>query len=88
MVSDRELERIYKAVANRRRIAILRLLKGVTRSNVGDIARTIKLSLKSTSRHLQVLVSAGFVVADQQSLYVFYKLEPQSDHITRIVKSL
>lgn len=78
MVSDRELEKIYKAVANRRRIAILRYLKSGN-ATVGEVAKAIKLSLKSTSRHLQVLAGVGLIVAEQRGLYVHYTFNQKSE---------
>ncbi|MEK7613800.1 MAG: metalloregulator ArsR/SmtB family transcription factor [Patescibacteria group bacterium] len=85
MVSDRELEKVYKAVANRRRIAILRYLKSGS-ATVGEVAKAIKLSLKSTSHHLQLLSSTGFVVSEQHGLYMHYTLNLKSDSF-RIVRS-
>jgi DNA-binding transcriptional ArsR family regulator len=85
MVNERELERVLKAAANRKRIAILRLLKSGS-ATVGEIAKSIKLSLKSTSRHLQVLSNAGYVTAERQSLYIHYALAPQSELVARVLK--
>lgn len=73
-MSEKELERIMKAFANRRRLAILRFIKKVNRASVGDIAEEIKLSFKATSKHLSVLSSAGIVDREQKSLQMFYYL--------------
>lgn len=70
----KDLERQYKALANKRRLAILKYLKGCQKASVGDIAREIKLRIKSTSKHLRVLASIDFVDSQQQSLHVFYFL--------------
>jgi len=83
MITDRELERLHKALANRRRIAIVRYLKSGS-ATVGEIAKSIKLSLKSTSRHLQVLSSAGFVIAEQHGLYMHYSLDIKSNAICAV----
>ena len=52
-------EKILKALANRRRLEIIRYLKQKRNANVGDIATHLKLSFKSTSRHLAVFYSAA-----------------------------
>jgi len=78
MTTERELEKIYKAVANRRRIAILRYLKSGN-ATVGEVAKAIKLSVKSTSRHLQVLAGARLIAAEQRGLYMHYTLDQKSE---------
>jgi len=72
----KELEKLLKALANKRRLAILRYLKKNGEANVTEIADVIKLSVKSTSRHLAVLFSADFVDRRQQSLEVYYWCTP------------
>src|SRR3990167_5169 len=67
-MKDKELESNLKALANRRRLAIVRFIKKKNETSVGDIAEEIKLSLKSTSRHLAVLFSAGILDREQRSL--------------------
>ncbi|MDP3958091.1 MAG: metalloregulator ArsR/SmtB family transcription factor [bacterium] len=68
------MERGFKALGNRRRLAILRFIKKVKEATVGDIAEEIKLSFKSTSRHLSVLAAADIVEREQRSLQAFYRL--------------
>jgi len=45
-------EKVLKALANRRRLAILVFLKKNREGSVSRIAGAINLSFKSTSRHL------------------------------------
>ena len=68
------LERIYKAFANRRRLAILRLLNQKKEMNVSDVASGIKLSFKATSKHLNILSNAGILDKDQRGLEMYYSL--------------
>lgn len=70
----KDLEKILKATANKRRLSILKLLKQHTELSVGELAEKINLSLKSTSRHLSVLTSANILEKDQRSLQVFHRL--------------
>ena len=73
----KELEKQLKALANKRRLAILKILKrnkvGVS---VGQLAKEIKLSFRSTSRHLAILLSQDIVGKDQQGLNMYYTLSP------------
>ena len=88
-MKDKELESNLKALANRRRLAIVRFIKKKKEASVGDIADEIKLSLKSTSRHLAVLFSAGILDREQRSLQVFYKVATDIvEPIRRIVSTL
>ncbi len=73
-MDNKDFERIMKAFANRRRLAILRFLKKEGRASVGDIAEEIRLSFKATSKHLGILSAAGIVDREQQSLQMFYHL--------------
>jgi DNA-binding transcriptional ArsR family regulator len=82
-MKEKELERVLKALANRRRLAILSFIKKKKQANVGDIAEAIKLSFKSTSRHLSVLASAGILEKEQNSLYVTYFLSKDLSDVSR-----
>ena len=75
---DKELERIIKALANRRRLAILRYLKKGREVSVGDITEEINLSFKATSKHLAILAASQLVDRDQIGIKMFYRI---SDHI-------
>ena len=88
MVGERELERIYKAVANRKRIAIIRFLKSQNGVTVGDIASAIKLSFKATSRHLQILSAAGFLISEREGINVRYTVQAQSEHVLRVIRMI
>ena len=70
----KEIEKQLKALANRRRLAIVMYLKKTKEAHVGNISEEIRLSYKSTSRHLGVLYSAGIVDKEQRSSEVFYRL--------------
>lgn len=77
------LEKQYKALANRRRLSILKYLSSRTNASVGDIAKEIKLQVKSTSKHLRVLAGVDFVESEQQSLHVFYFLPKEKSSILK-----
>lgn len=87
-LNTKNLECVMKALANRRRLEILRLLKSTKEMNVGSIAEEIKLSFRATSRHLAVLSAAGLLDREQRSLEMFYSLASDMPTGARTVISL
>ncbi len=69
-----KLERTLKALANRRRLAIIGYLKKEREASVGDIAGAIKLSFKATSKHLGLLAAVDILNKDQRSSQMYYRL--------------
>ncbi|MDP3974830.1 MAG: metalloregulator ArsR/SmtB family transcription factor [Candidatus Jorgensenbacteria bacterium] len=88
MADIRILERTLKALANRRRLAILSYLKAEREAPVGEIAGAIRLSFKSTSKHLAVLFAADLVDRDQRELQMFYRLATPLSPAARAVIAL
>jgi DNA-binding transcriptional ArsR family regulator len=82
------LEKQMKALANARRLAILRYLKKSKEATVGDIAEEIKLSFKSTSKHLAILYAAGVLEKDQRNIAVFYRLTVAPHTIAKHILSM
>jgi DNA-binding transcriptional ArsR family regulator len=70
----KEYEKILKALANRRRLQILKYLKNRKSATVTSIAEHLKLSLKSTSKHLAVLFGASIVDREQNNLSMLYSI--------------
>ena len=87
-MKEKELEKIFKALANRRRLAILSFLKKNKQANVGEIAEAIKLSFKSTSRHLRVLVSVEILEREQSGLFSIYSFSNDASETLRRVLTL
>ena len=81
----KKLEKIFKAVANKRRLQILRFLKQQKEASVGDIAENIGVSFKSTSRHLAVLYSVDILEKEQRSLEVFYSISAEMHKLMKHV---
>ncbi len=73
-MAEKELEKVLKALANKRRLAILRYLKGRRHASVGEIAGAIKLSFRATSKHLVILFSVDILDKEQQGLQIYYRL--------------
>ena len=83
----KELERILKALANKRRLAIIKYLKKEKEATVGDISEKIKLSFKATSKHLGVLANADIVEKEQRSLQMWYSLSPTLHPIVKYISN-
>ncbi|MBI5732143.1 MAG: helix-turn-helix transcriptional regulator [Candidatus Magasanikbacteria bacterium] len=85
----REIEKILRALANRRRLTILKYLKINKEASVGEIAEAIRLSFKATSRHLSILSGADLLEKDQRSLQMFYSIASnQKPFVRQIISTL
>ena len=82
----RELTRCLKAVANERRLMILRELSRREPLTVNMIAKRIGLSLKATSKHIQRLADCEMIERAQKSLSVWCKIN-RSHPILRSILS-
>ncbi len=84
----KELQKELKAMSNLRRLMILKNLQSYEVLSVGDIAKSIQLSVRSTSRHLAVLRAAGIVSFEQKSLLIFYSLSDNLPDSARYILTL
>lgn len=87
-MKEKEMEHSLKALANRRRLAIVGFVKRKKEITVGEIAEEIKLSFRSTSKHLGVLVAAGILEKEQRGLQMFYGLAGNLSETARRIISL
>jgi ArsR family transcriptional regulator len=69
-----QTEKILKALANRRRIKIVKYLAENKKACVTELAGHLGLSFKSTSKHIAVLKNADLIEAEQVSLNNYYQL--------------
>ncbi len=86
-MNERELEKTLKAIANKRRLAILRVIKKEKEANVADVADKIKLSFKATSKHLGILASVNILEKEQRGLMIFYSISQSLPPVVRSVLS-
>ncbi|OGZ53321.1 MAG: hypothetical protein A3B25_03740 [Candidatus Ryanbacteria bacterium RIFCSPLOWO2_01_FULL_48_26] len=70
----KQLEKIFKGLANKRRLRIIKLLAKRKELPVADISREINLSFTSTSKHLAILRQLDILDRRQESLMVYYRL--------------
>lgn len=73
----KETERILKALANKRRLAIVKILRNQKEATVSEIASNIRLSFRATSKHLLILFNVDILDKEQRSLQMFYRLSDQ-----------
>ncbi|MBI5465939.1 MAG: winged helix-turn-helix transcriptional regulator [Candidatus Kerfeldbacteria bacterium] len=78
-------ERILKALANRRRLAIVSHLKHRRSAAVGELADLLKVTFPTTSKHLSILSAADIVEYERRSLQVYYHL---ADNMPSVARSI
>ena len=83
----KEIERVLRAMANMRRLSIVKYLKSAKEATVGGISGEIKLSFRSTSKHLHLLHSADVVEKEQRGSCVYYSLSPNAHRIVQTILS-
>ncbi len=81
----KQYEKILKALANRRRLAIIKYLKQKKEAAVTEISGAIALSFKATSRHLAVLYNAEILEKNQRSLAVYYSIVSKLPTMAKLV---
>lgn len=65
---------VFKALGNINRIKIIKMLSVGKSMSVTEIATEIKVSVKSTSRHLMILRNLDLLENDGRDGHVFYSL--------------
>ena len=73
-MNNREIVRMFKILGNERRFLILRYLFHNKELAVGQISGLIKLSFRSTSKHLTVLMNMDLLDSKQVSSNKFYSI--------------
>ncbi|TAL19597.1 ArsR family transcriptional regulator [Patescibacteria group bacterium] len=76
-------ERLYKALANKRRLGIISSLSRHRELSVAEISEQLHLSFKATSKHLNILKTEDLVQNEQRSRQVFYWLGPDQPPAVR-----
>jgi len=72
-----ELERLFKAVADRHRVQILNLLAGADDAVcVCKLVPALGLAQPTVSYHLKLLVDAGLLERERRGRFSYYRLVP------------
>lgn len=68
---------IFRTLSNVNRVKIINILLDGRRINVGDIAKTLGISIKATSNHLAILKNLDILESQGKSGHVFYSINPK-----------
>lgn len=74
------LERLFKALASRKRLTILETLLEKKEMHVGEISERLNSSMKGISRNLLILQTAGFLSSRNTRNYVKYSIRSEDVH--------
>lgn len=84
----KNLEKNLKALANYRRLAILKYLKKNRSASVMEIAERVGMSEKAASKHLRILFTNNVVDREQAGYQVIYSFSEEQASVARHVISL
>lgn len=87
-MNPKQAEKMYKMLANRRRLAIIKFLAKRSKATVSQVAAEINLSFKATSKHLLLLKNAGLIDSQQLALERHYYLESKNNPFIKHVLSI
>ena len=87
-IKEKEFEKVLKALANRRRLAVVGYLKRHQNVAITDIAAHIDLSVKATSKHVSLLAAVGIVEKEQVSKLMLASLAHNLPRISRPIIAL
>jgi len=83
---SKKLQRIFKGVANHRRIDILFLIKKSPEITLHEIAEKLNCNFKTISEHTKKLVTAGLVDKKYSGSCVTHKLSPYGKKMIKILQ--
>jgi len=84
----KRLERIFKGVANHRRIDILFLLKKHPNLSLMGISQSLNCNLKTIAEHTRRLALAGLIDKSRLDNQTLHRLSPYGEKILEFVKDL
>jgi predicted transcriptional regulator len=89
-MEESRLEQALKALANEKRIMILKLLLEEKEMFLQGISERLNIPLKTASRNLALLKTAGFVLSKTKRAQVMYQInvEAKEDHIVTLLMLL
>ena len=82
------LEIYFKAVANRKRIKILILIKEKPNLTVFEIAERVNLNYQTIATHTQRLEQVGFIYKKYRSIDVMHSITPKGKSFLKFFKDL
>lgn len=88
MKNKRELEKIFKGVANHRRVEILILLDNKPNLSVIDISDELKTNFKTIAEHIRKMHLAGLIYKTNKGNSVCHTLSPLGQTILNFCRTL
>lgn len=85
--NSKQLERVFKGIANHRRIDILDLIDKNDNISLMEIADQLKCNFKTISEHTKKLVAAGLVNKEYKGRTVTHFLSPYGEKMLKILKT-
>jgi len=71
----RELIRVYRALGDATRLAIVRLLAGKAEVGCGELATRLNLTRPTLSYHTRILEESGLIRVRKEGAFRFFSLE-------------
>jgi len=71
-----EKERVFKALGDRNRLAIMDLIKD-NELSAGQILQEIKMGQSTLSHHMKILCDSGIVNSRKDSRWVYYSINKE-----------
>jgi len=79
------ITKLTNACGNEKRLEILRFLRHKKIANVSATARSISLSVKSTSKHMQILHNAHIIKREREGVEIYYSLNRPMNEIIKYI---
>ncbi len=86
--SLKDLEVIFKGLANKRRLIILEFLNKRGESDTGTIADYLKTDYKIVIPHLEKLLKANLIIKRREGLIVYYQISNLGKRILNLLRDL
>jgi len=86
--SVKDLEIIFKGLANKRRLIILEFLNKRGESDTGSVADHLKTDYKIIIPHLEKLLRANLIIKRREGLIVYYQISALGKRILNLLRNL
>lgn len=80
------LVKITNACGNEQRLEMLKFLRNKKKyATVSSVSKNINLSVKSTSKHLQILHAAHIVKREREGVEIYYSLNRPLNDVMKVI---
>lgn len=88
MLKKRQLEQIVRGFSNHRRIQMPVLIEENPEQSVNEIAKALRINLKTSSSHLKRLIIAGLIMKKSQGKNIRHKITKRGLFILTFLRTL